>query len=206
MTQHTGSRFPVLVFQGLLQVFDRESEVGQSVGLNPYLHGVVATADIRHATYALDTSQHIYYVECRVVTQINLVEFRVVRQQRNGHQLARSLLLYRDAVLYHLGRQTGFGLLDPVLYFYGRQVGVGRYVEGDGCRKTTRVAVGRLHVEHTGGTVQLLLDRCGYGLGNGLGTRSRIGGRDLDYRGNNLGILVYGEEDKAQYTHNYDHD
>ena len=206
LSQHAGRRFAVLVFQGLLQIFDRESEVGQTVGLYPYLHGIVTAAHVRHATHTLDTAQHIYHVEGGIVAQVDFVEFGVARPQRDGHQSARSLFLHRDTVLHHLGRQTGFGLFHSVLYLDGRQVGVGRNVEGDGGREATRVAVGRLHVEHAGSSVQLLFDRGGHSLGNGLSTRTRVGGRHFYHRRNNLRILVDGEEDKSQHTDNHNHD
>ena len=206
LAQHAGGRFTVLVLEGLLQVLDREPEVGQAVGLHPDLHGVVAAADIRDAAHARYAPQHVQHVERGVVREVDFVELRVVRQQRDGHQAARRLLLHRDAVLHHLRREARFGLFHAVLDLHGRQVGIRRDVEGHRGRETARVGVRRFHVEHPGRTVQLLFNGCGDGLRYGLGARPRVGGRDLHHRGYDLRILVHGKQHQPQKTHDDDDD
>ena len=46
LSQYTGCRFAVLVFQCVLQVGHGQAEIGQFVGLYPYLHGVIAASDV----------------------------------------------------------------------------------------------------------------------------------------------------------------
>ena len=197
LAQYARRRFAVLVLEGLLQVLHRQPEVGQPVGLHPYLHGVVAAADVRDAADALHAAQHVQHVERGVVREVYFVELGVVRQQRDGHQPARSLLFDRDAVLDDFGREARLGLLHAVLNLDGRQVGVRVDVEGHGGGETSRVAARRLHVEHAGGSVQLLFDGRRHGLRHGLGAGSRIGGRDLDHRGHDARILVHGEHHQS---------
>ena len=67
LAQYARRRFAVLVLEGLLQVLHRQPEVGQPVGLHPYLHGVVAAADVRDAADALHAAQHVQHVERGVV-------------------------------------------------------------------------------------------------------------------------------------------
>ena len=206
LAQYACRRFAVLVLEGLLQVLHRQSEVGQPVGLHPDLHGVVAAADVRDAAHALHAAQHVQHVQRGVVRQVDFVELGVVRQQRDGHQAARSLLLDRNAVLNHLGRETCLGLLHAVLNFDGRQVGVRVDVEGDGGRKTARVAARRLHVEHSGGSVELLLDRRGDGLRHGLGAGAGIRGRNFHHRGHDARILVHGQQHQSEQSDDDDDD
>ena len=202
LTQDTGRRLAVLVLQGILHVFHRQSVVGQTSGIHPYLHGVVAASDVGHTAHTRDASQKVHHIQRGKVTQIDFIELGVVRRQADGHQLAGRLLVHLDAVLHHFGRQARLGQLDAVLYFDGSQVGVGRNVEGDGGREASRVGAGRLHVEHARRTVEFLLDGGGHGLRHGDGTGARIGSRDFHHRRRYLRILVDGEHHQADDTHN----
>ena len=203
LAEDSGGGLAVLLAQGFLDVLHCQSETGQSLGLYPYLHTVVAAADIGHAAYARDTAEHIEHIEGRVVTQVHLVKLGVVGQQGDGHQLVGGLLVHRDTVLDHLGRKSGLGLLHSVLYLYGRQVGVGVYVKCNRDGKRTGVGAPGVHVEHTGGTVELLLDGGGYGLGYGLCVSSGVGGRDLHHRGNDLRVLVHRQQEEADEAHQH---
>ena len=206
LAEHAGRRFAVLVLEHRLQVLDRQPQVGQLVGLHPDAHGVVAAADVRHAAHAGHTAQQVEDVEGRIVRQVDLVEFRIRGEQRDGHQPAGGLLLDRDAVLHHLSGQARLGLFQPVLNIDSSQIGVGRDVEGHRGGETARIGARRLHVDHARSTVQLLLDRGGYGLRDGLRIGSRVGGGDPYHGRNDLRILVDGQQRQAYRTDDDDDD
>ncbi len=148
-------------------------------GMHPYLHGVITAADVRNAAHAGHAAQHVQHVERRIVRKVDFVELGVGRKQRDGHQFAGGLLLDRNTVLHHLGRQACLGLLQPVLDIHGRQVGIRRNIEGHRRGETARVGARRLHIDHAGRTVQLLLDGRSNGLCHGL----RVGtGYDAETR------------------------
>ena len=204
LAEHSRRRFPVLVFQGVLQVLDGQSEVGQLVGLHPNLHGVIAAADVGHAPHAGDAAQHVHHVDGGEVAEVNLVKLGVVRREADGHQLAGRLLLHGDAVLDDFGRQAGFGQFHTVLDFHGGQVRVGRDVERHGGRESAGVGAAGLHVEHARCAIQLLFDGGGHGLRHGECARARIRCADLDHGWRDLRILVDGQQGKPDETDNDD--
>ena len=106
MTEHTCSRFAVLILEGALYVLHCEAKVGELVGLHVDLHGVVAASDVADAAYTWHAAQKVEYVEGGVVTQIYLIVFGVVRHQSYGHELVGCLFFHADTVLHHFGGQS----------------------------------------------------------------------------------------------------
>ena len=209
LAEHARRRLAVLVPDRALEVADREAEARELVGLQPDLHRVVAAADALYAAHSGHAAYHVHHVERGVVAEVDLVELGVGRLEGDGEQAVGGLLLDGDTVLDHLGGQSGLGLLDPVLNLDGRQVGVGRAVEGHGGGEGAGVGVGRLHVEHSGSSVELLLDGGRHGLGDGHRARARIGGGYPDLRRHHVGILVDRQHRQADdadddYEHRYD--
>ena len=56
LSQNTGSRFAVLVFQSILQILNSQSEICQFVWHGPDLHGIVTATDIRHTSHTGNTA------------------------------------------------------------------------------------------------------------------------------------------------------
>ena len=206
LTQLARRRFPVLVFQGILQVLYRQSHISQPIRIYPDLHTVITATDIRYTAYARDTAQYVQHVDRGEVTQINLVELRIVGHQAQGHQLAGCLLLDRDTILDHLGGQTTLGQFHTVLDLDSRQVRIGGYIEGHRNIQATRVRATTLHINHAGRTVQLLLDWGSDRLRHCQGARSRIRGADLHHGGRNLRILVHRQQCQSDDSDNHDQD
>ena len=201
LSQYACRRLAVLVLQGVLHVLHGQAEVGQAGGVYPNLHGIVAAADVGHTTHAGNTTQEVEHIDGGKVTQIDFVELGVIRGQTEGHQLTGGLLLDFDTVLHHLGRQTRLCQFDAVLNFHSGQVGVGGDIERHCSRKATRIGTVGLHVEHARRAVQFLLDGGGHSLRHGQGAGAGIGRADLDHRGRDLRILVYGEHRQADEAH-----
>ena len=85
LPQHAGGRLAVLVFERRLQILDRQPKVGQFVGHDPYLHGVITAADVRNAAHAGHAAQHVQHVERRIVRKVDFIELGVGRKQGYGH-------------------------------------------------------------------------------------------------------------------------
>ena len=139
LAEDTGGRLAVLVLEGVLQVLDREAHVGEFVGFDPYLHRIVASADVADATHAGDSPQQVEDIERGVVAQIDLVKFRIVGENSNGHELSGGLFLDGYTVLDDFGGKTALGLLDAVLDVDRGQFGVSRDVESHQGREATGV-------------------------------------------------------------------
>jgi hypothetical protein len=112
------------------------------------------------------------------------VDGRVVRQEQrvaaalgriDGHDLQerRGLLLGRDALPLHLGRQLRQRGVDAVVDVDRVEIGVGADREADGQRIAAVAAAGRLHVDHLVDAVDLRLDDLGHALLDRLRPRRR---------------------------------
>ena len=94
LTEYTGSRLTVLVFQCVLQILYGKTEICQFIGLRPYLHGIIPATYIRHTPHTGNTTKHIEHIDSSKVTQIDFIEFRIGRSQTKRHQLTGCLLLH----------------------------------------------------------------------------------------------------------------
>ena len=137
LSEHSGCSLAVLVLQSGLNILDGQSEMGQFVGLNPNLHGIITATDIRNAAYAGNTAQEVLHIKCGKIAQIDFIKTRVVGSQTDGHQLTRRLFFYGNTILNDFGRQTGFGQLQTVLHFNGSQICIGRNIKSHRGRKTS---------------------------------------------------------------------
>ncbi len=135
LSEHTGRRLPVLILESFLDIGHGQSEIRKFVGFKPYLHGIVAAADIRHTSYTGNAAQRVEYIQRCEITQVDLVELRIVGCQADGQKLARRLFFHRYTVLHHFRRQTRFRQLDAVLHLDGCQIGTRRDIKRYGCRK-----------------------------------------------------------------------
>ena len=203
LSEHTGGRFTVLVFQCILHILYGKSEVGQLGRVYPDLHGIVTATDIGNTSYSRNTAEQIKYVQRGEVTQVDFVKLRVVGSQAESHQLAWSLLLHRNTILNHFCGQSGFRQFDTVLDFHGCQVWIGGDVESNCGRETSGVGTAGFHVKHARCSVEFLFDRGSYCLRYGHGTGSRIGSTDFDYGGSNLRVLVDRQHHQANDTYDY---
>ena len=120
-----------------------------------------------------------------------------MRGQRDELQdLCRSLFR-GDALCANFLRQLGFGDRDAVLDEHRRDVHVGAELKGHG--QVVRAVVGAVgrHVEHAFDAVDLLLDRSGNRLGDGLCIGTGIGrGRPCTVGGEISGNLATGNVPK----------
>ncbi len=139
LSECSGGRLAVLILQGILHILDRQAEIGELIGLDPYLHCIVAASDTAHTAYTWNTAYRVYDIKGGIVAQIHLVELRIIAHDGDCHQTACRLLRHRDAVLHHLGRKPRLGLLDTVLYIHGRKLGIDIYVKRHQSRKTARI-------------------------------------------------------------------
>ena len=201
LSQYTGSRFTVLVFQSILHILHRKAEVSQASRVHPNLHGVITATYIGYTSYTRNTAQKVENVDSSKVTQVDFVKLRIIGSQAESHKLAGSLFLYFNTILHYLGWQTRFGQFDTVLNFYGSQIRVGRNVKSNRCRKASRVGAVRLHIKHARCTIEFLLNRCCHSLRHGQSTGTRIRGTDFHHRWSNLRILIDGKHCQANDAH-----
>jgi len=120
LAQFAGRRLTVLVFEGILQIFYRQSEISHPVGHHPDTHTIITASDIGNPSYPGDTPQDIQDIDRRKITEVDFVETGIVGSQGQGHELIRRLLFDGNTVLHHLGGQARLGQFHPVLDFYGR--------------------------------------------------------------------------------------
>ncbi len=206
LAEHAGCRLAVLVFERVLYVLYGEAKVGKFVGRHPYLHGVVASAHVRHAAYAGDAADGVDYVQRGIVAEVYLVKFGVVGLYRYRHKAAGRLLRHGNAVLHHFRRQARLGLLDTVLDVDGGKLGVGVDVERHQGVESAGVGARRVHIYHARRAVEFLLDGSSHGLGHGLGVGAGIGSRDAHHRGRDLRVLVDRQACQTDSAHYEYHD
>ncbi len=124
-----------------------------------------------------------------IVAQADRVVGRVAAGQRHEQQEVRAGLVDAHALLHHRRRQARRGTRQPVLHLDLGQIDVGAGLEGGG---DGTAAVGlrhRLHVDHAGRAIELLLDDRQHAVFQHLGRRARVGGIDDDGRRRHRGVL-----------------
>src|SRR5690606_25539424 len=128
-------------------------------GVNPYTHGIAATAKDGNVAYAFKAQQPFTHHGLGVVAEIIDIEAGAFFGcQRTDEQEARRLLVHRDANLTDLFRQARFGQPHAVLDHNLSSVQIRARLEGDGNLRNA-LGGGALNVEHALYTVDLLLQR-----------------------------------------------
>ena len=162
-----------------------------------------------HGADAVEASQFVLHADDGVVRQEQAVEAAVGRNQRDEFENRGRLLRRRHPLDLHFLRQRRNGGRHLVLHQDLRLVGVRADREGDDQGIGAVVRARRLHINHVLDAVDLLLDRQGDGVDEGLGARAGVARRHLYGRRDDIGILgarQLEERDQAdQDEHQRDH-
>ena len=182
------------------------AERGDLVRIEPQPHRIVAGAEHLDVADAVEAQQLVAHLQQRIVGDIELVKAVVRRQHEYDHQDVGAVLAGDDAVALHLFRQPRLRDRDAVLHQHLRLVQVSAELEGDG---DGEIAVrGRLAVEiqHVLDAVDLLLDRSGNRVGNGLRGGARILRGDDDGRRHHLRIFRDRQRGVGERADDQQHD
>src|SRR5262249_45064105 len=135
----------------------------------------------------------------RIITAIGRDE--VYRQEDVG-----GLLFDVDALFLHAGGKLRHGQLHSGLHQHQGRVHIGTDLETDRQRVVAVVGAGGGHVNHALDAVDLLFDRLAHGVGQSLGTGTRVGGSYLNGRRHNGRVLGGRQRFEANQTGEHDHD
>ncbi len=190
-----GGGLAILGLDGVDDLVRRDLLIGHPVRVEPDPHGVLAAEDVDIADPP-DSLEDVNDVDLDVIVE----EVRVVRAA-GTHQVDHADhvgggLLALDADLGHLGRKHGFGGINLVLDVDGADVLRITDVESDQDARDSVARAIRRHVDHAVDAVDLLLDRGGHRVGDGLGVGAGVGCGDLDLGRDDVGI-----ERQRQQTH-----
>ena len=183
----------IVAAQGGDDVVHRQIARCGLVRIDPDADGVVPRRPHRDVADAGDTQQRLFDLQGDVVGDVLLIERSVRRVHVHRHQDVRRALAHGDARRLDLGRQTRQGRGDAVLHQLLRLIEIGAELEGDGDLQVAVTGGVRRHVDHVLDPVDLLLDRVGHGLGDGLRRGARIGQGDVDRGRDDLRILRRAE-------------
>lgn len=100
-------------FSAFCKSFTVNPKLASRSGINPDLHAVIPAADIRHAPDARNTPQHVEDIDRRVITQVDLIEFRVVRGQAQSSAIGWGPV---SRPKYRSGAPRPEGVPRPVLH------------------------------------------------------------------------------------------
>ena len=174
----------------------RDQLGGQAIGIEPDSHGVLA-AEGAHVADARNPSQYVECVDLRVVVEERRVIASVGRNQVHHADHVGRRLLDRHAELLHFGRKHGLGGLHAVLDVDGGDVLGVADVKGRHDRGNAVAGAVGVEVDHPLDAVELLLDRRGDRLGDGLSVGAGEGGGHLHLRRRDLGILGDRQQEDA---------
>ncbi len=149
-----------------------EPALGHLARVEPDAHGVVAGAEKPHIADAGQPREPVLDVDDRVIAQVDHVVAVIGREQVDDHGQVGRALHRGDAELLDFLRQAGQRLVDAVLHELRGEVGIGAELEGDGQRHQAVGGRLRRHVEHVLDALDLLFDRIGHGLRDGLRIRA----------------------------------
>ncbi|MNI33592.1 hypothetical protein D3C73_875500 [compost metagenome] len=205
-----GGRLDVLRPQGGDDFRRRQVARGGLGRVDPDAHRIVAAAEHLDLADAVDPQQAVADRRVGQVAQVVGIDAGIGGGEGGQQQEAARALVHHHADLAHLFGQFRLGQGDAVLDQHLGRIQVGARLErhGDGHRPVR--GRGRGHVDHALDAIDLLLDRRGDGLGQGLSRGAGVGRADVDRRGGDLGILrqrqVRQGEGPDQGDEDRDHD
>jgi hypothetical protein len=161
----------------------------QAIGIEPHAHGIVAGAEYRDRTDAIDAGDRVGHLERGVIGDEQRIARLVGRIKVHDHHQIGRTFLHNDTDIAHVGRQPRRRDGDTVLHLHLRDIEIGAELEADRDREASvRGRVGR-HVDHVLDAVDLLLDRRHHRRGHDLGAGAGILAGDADQGRRDLGVL-----------------
>ena len=185
-----------LLADGVDHVLRLQTEGIELLRVHPDPHGIRAGAEHLDAADARQARQHVGQVDRRVVAHEQAVVFAVRRIQRDDLQDRRVLLLHADALRLHRLGQRGECELHAVLHQHLVDIGVGADRERHRQAVGAVGGAGRLHVQHAVDAVDLLLDRQGDRIDDGLRAGAGIARRHRHCRRHHVGILRHRQTEQ----------
>ena len=182
------------------------TEVRQSVGLDPDAHGIVAGPQDSHLPDTSNAGQDVLDVDQGVISQKILIVAVPFGSQGDQHQDIGKRLFGGDAEAFDLLRQLGRGGRYPVLGKYRVHVRIGAHLEGGLDHHGAVVGIGGLHVNHVVHPVDFLFQRGGHGLLDTDGIGARIVGAHFDDGRRDVGILLDRQIEQGERSHDNGND
>ena len=176
----SGGNLDVLILDRVDDVIGRQLQRSEFIWLQPDPHAVVTLPHIRHIPNIGKPCELIANLDRGIVAQVQVVVAWLaggridLRSQIHDHQRTGRLLLHRDALPLHQGRDQRQRKRHAVLHQDLSHLEVSAKLEGDGQFITTVVSADRRHVQHVLNAIDLLLDGCGDRVTNNVGVGSRI--------------------------------
>ena len=187
--KRTDRRLPILLLHRTRDIGAGNSEQRKLVRIKPDAHRVFLEAEDGHLPDALNALQRGNHADRREIRQVARVVRAVRRTKRRDQRHARRLLGDGHAELLHFLRKLRKRLLRAVLHIHGGDVEVVADLEGHRDDALARARGVRAHVQHALHAVDLLLERRGHRVGNGLRVGAVVERRHLHGGRNNRGEL-----------------
>ena len=175
-------------------------EARHAVQVEPNAHRVFEIAPLARVANPGHPLQRVYDVDLGVVGEKQRVAGSLWRVDSDDLQQRGRLLLGRNPVALHLGRQLRQRLVDAVGDVDGVEVGVTADLESDVKSVTAVAAGGGLHIDHSVDAVDLGFDDLGDALFNGCGRGARIHCAHRDLRRHNVGKLRDGKRTERDHA------
>jgi hypothetical protein len=191
-------RLDVLRLNGVDDVAGGQAEAGQPVGPHPGAHRVVLWTPQCRIADAGRAPELIEKIDRHVVGQKQRIVRVLRRIDGNDPEQCRRLLLDRDPLTLHVGRQAGQRNLNTVVDVDRVDVRIGAELEGSDQRVAAVIAADALHVDHLVDADDLRLDRLRDGGIHDRAGCARVERRDGHLRRNDIGVLRDRDGDQSQ--------
>ena len=180
----------VLRLDRIDDVAGREAETGQPVGPDPGAHRVILRAPKRGVADAGRAFDLVEQIDGDIVGDETADRGVLLRGiDRDDAEKRGGLLLDRDTLALHFGRQARQRDLDPVVDVDRVDVGIGAELERGSQRVAAVIAAHALHIDHLVDADDLRLDRLRDRRIDHGGIGARKDGRDRNLRRHDIRIL-----------------
>ena len=205
-SNHARRHLLALLLERVHHVVRRKAVGLQEVRVQPYPHRILAGAKDVDVADTWKAGKFVLKIDHAVICKEKAVETLVRRGQREKHEDGGRLLLRRNPLDLHRLGQLRQRTRHPVLDKHLGHVRVSADLKGNDQRIGAVAGARRLHVDHAGHAVHLLLDGQRDRIHDDLGARARIARRHRNRWRRDVRVLRNGQPDEANRANEDSHE